>query len=55
MERETILIVDDEKEIRDLLDIYLRNEGYDNSTIKVITKLKEYISTTQWRKMGRLQ
>lgn len=29
MERETILIVDDEKEIRDLLDIYLRNEGYD--------------------------
>lgn len=33
MERETILIVDDEKEIRDLLDIYLKNEGY--NTLKV--------------------
>lgn len=28
MEKETILIVDDEKEIRDLIDIYLKNEGY---------------------------
>lgn len=28
MEKETILIVDDEKEIRDLIDIYLQNEGY---------------------------
>jgi two-component system response regulator VanR len=28
MEKETILIVDDEKEIRNLIDIYLRNEGY---------------------------
>lgn len=28
MERETILIVDDEKEIRDLIEIYLKNEGY---------------------------
>ncbi|SHJ85524.1 DNA-binding response regulator, OmpR family, contains REC and winged-helix (wHTH) domain [Clostridium cavendishii DSM 21758] len=29
MNKETILIVDDEKEIRDLLDIYLKNEGYE--------------------------
>ncbi|PHV69400.1 DNA-binding response regulator [Sporanaerobium hydrogeniformans] len=28
MNKETILIVDDEKEIRDLVEIYLRNEGY---------------------------
>ncbi|MBU5483866.1 response regulator transcription factor [Clostridium sp. MSJ-11] len=28
MTRETILIVDDEKEIRDLIGIYLENEGY---------------------------
>jgi len=28
MEKETILIVDDEKEIRNLIDIYIRNEGY---------------------------
>ena len=29
MEKETILIVDDEKEIRDLIEIYLKNEGYE--------------------------
>lgn len=29
MEKDTILIVDDEKEIGDLLEIYLKNEGYD--------------------------
>ncbi len=28
MVKETILIVDDEKEIRDLIEIYLKNEGY---------------------------
>ena len=28
MDKETILIVDDEKEIRDLIEIYLKNEGY---------------------------
>ena len=28
MGQETILIVDDEKEIRDLIEIYLKNEGY---------------------------
>ncbi|MFC4767504.1 response regulator transcription factor [Effusibacillus consociatus] len=28
MEKETVLIIDDEKEIRDLLEIYLKNEGY---------------------------
>lgn len=28
MEKETILIVDDEKEIRDLVEIYLKSEGY---------------------------
>jgi two-component system, OmpR family, response regulator VanR len=28
MERETILVVDDEKEIRDLIEIYLKNEGF---------------------------
>ncbi|MBW6411821.1 response regulator transcription factor [Clostridium weizhouense] len=32
MEMQTILIVDDEKEIRDLVDIYLKGEGY--KTIK---------------------
>lgn len=29
MAKETVLIVDDEKEILDLLEIYLKNEGYD--------------------------
>ncbi|WP_026678922.1 response regulator transcription factor [Fictibacillus gelatini] len=29
MGKETILVVDDEKEIRDLIAIYLKNEGYD--------------------------
>lgn len=29
MEKRTILIVDDEKEIRDLVDIYLKGDGYD--------------------------
>ena len=29
MEKGTILIVDDEKEIRDLVDIYLKSDGYD--------------------------
>ena len=29
MSRETILVVDDEKEIRDLIAIYLKNEGYE--------------------------
>ncbi|MFJ7983380.1 response regulator transcription factor [Lysinibacillus xylanilyticus] len=29
MSKETILIVDDEKEIRNLIAIYLKNEGYD--------------------------
>lgn len=28
MSQETILVVDDEKEIRELIEIYLRNEGY---------------------------
>jgi two-component system, OmpR family, response regulator VanR len=28
LDKETILIVDDEKEIRDLVNIYLKNEGY---------------------------
>lgn len=28
MEKETILVIDDEKEIRDLIGIYLKNEGY---------------------------
>ena len=28
MSHETILIVDDEREIRDLIEIYLSNEGY---------------------------
>ena len=32
MSKERILIVDDEKEIRDLIDIYLKGEGYE--TIK---------------------
>ncbi|MGG0188164.1 response regulator transcription factor [Bacillus rhizoplanae] len=29
MSKETILVVDDEKEIRDLITIYLKNEGYE--------------------------
>ncbi|MGE7091987.1 response regulator transcription factor [Lysinibacillus sp. NPDC048646] len=29
MNKETILVVDDEKEIRDLITIYLKNEGYE--------------------------
>lgn len=29
MNKTTILVVDDEKEIRELIEIYLRNEGYD--------------------------
>lgn len=28
MEKETILVVDDEKEIRELIEIYLKNDGY---------------------------
>src|SRR5690625_1125465 len=28
MDKETILVIDDEKEIRDLISIYLKNEGY---------------------------
>lgn len=38
MERETILIVDDEREIRDLIEIYLKNEGY--RTIKASNGLE---------------
>lgn len=38
MDKETILIVDDEKEIRDLIDIYLKNEGY--NTLKAEDGLK---------------
>lgn len=29
MDKETVLIVDDEKEIRELIEIYLKNEGYE--------------------------
>lgn len=32
MNREKILVVDDEKEIRNLIQIYLKNEGYDTVT-----------------------
>ena len=38
MERGTILIVDDEKEIRDLVDIYLKSDGY--NTIKACDGLE---------------
>lgn len=34
MSQEKILIVDDEKEIRDLIEIYLKNEGYSTLTAK---------------------
>lgn len=34
MAQEKILIVDDEKEIRDLIEIYLKNEGYSTLTAK---------------------
>ena len=35
--KDTILIVDDEKEIRDLIDIYLKGEGY--KTLKAERRL----------------
>ncbi len=38
MEKGTILIVDDEKEIRDLVDIYLKSDGY--NTIKACDGLE---------------
>jgi Response regulators consisting of a CheY-like receiver domain and a winged-helix DNA-binding domain len=38
LEKGTILIVDDEKEIRDLVDIYLKGDGYD--TIKACDGLE---------------
>ena len=38
MEKATILIVDDEKEIRDLVDIYLKSDGY--NTIKACDGLE---------------
>jgi len=38
LEKRTILIVDDEKEIRDLVDIYLKSDGYD--TIKACDGLE---------------
>ena len=38
MEKEKILIVDDEKDIRDLIEIYLRNEGY--TVLKASTGLE---------------
>lgn len=34
MSEQTVLIVDDEKEIRDLIDIYLKNEGYGTMVAK---------------------
>ena len=47
MAHETILVVDDEKEIRNLITIYLKNEGY-----KVLqageTEKKDYV---YWKKM----
>lgn len=38
MDKQRILIVDDEEDIRDLLEIYLVNEGYD--VIKTADGLK---------------
>ena len=32
--KKNILIVDDEKEITDLLEVYLKNEGYEEIEIK---------------------
>ena len=40
MDKETILIVDDEKEIRELIEIYLKNEGYEVENINYISSLK---------------
>lgn len=34
MEKATILVVDDEKEIRELIEIYLKNEGYNVITVE---------------------
>lgn len=34
MDRATILVVDDEKEIRELIEIYLKNEGYNVITVE---------------------
>ncbi|OOM79235.1 transcriptional regulatory protein WalR [Clostridium sp. BL-8] len=45
MEKGTILIVDDEKEIRDLVDIYLKSDGYNTikacDGVEAINLLKE--------------
>lgn len=46
MKNVTILVVDDEKEIRDLIDIYLKNEGYNvllaEDGIGALNFIKEY-------------
>lgn len=45
MNNVTVLVVDDEKEIRELIDIYLRNEGYNvllaSDGISALNILKE--------------
>jgi len=43
---ETILVVDDEKEIRNLITIYLKNEGY--KVLQEETEKKDYV---YWKKM----
>lgn len=45
MEKGTILIVDDEKEIRDLVEIYLKGEGYD--TIKACDGEEALVALTK--------
>ena len=41
MANETILVVDDEKEIRNLITIYLKNEGY--KVLQAGTEKKDYV------------
>ncbi len=48
MDKETVLIVDDEKEIRELIEIYLKNEGYE--VIMATTGL-EAIQTVNQRRV----
>ena len=40
LSKERILIVDDEKEIRDLIDIYLKGEGYETLKVEKMNMLK---------------
>ena len=50
MENGNILIVDDEKEIRDLVEIYLKSEGYKELSLGV--EPKEVRNVNMYKKLG---